>query len=64
MEKQLIVAALYKAIVRPRGEFIMQTGRPYDRNRDIAKLYIIQRRATKMIPELRNVRFESRLNTV
>ena len=56
-EKQLIVL-LYKAIVRPHLEYCIQAWRPY-RKKDIDKLERIQRRATKMIPELRNL--ESRL---
>ena len=54
--KQLIVP-LYKAIVRP---YCIQAWRPY-RKKDIDKLERIQRRATKMIPELRDLSYESRL---
>ena len=38
----------------------IQAWRPY-RKKDIDKLEIIQRRATKMIPELRDLSYESRL---
>ena len=58
-EKQLIVP-LYKAIVRPHLEYCIQARRPY-RKKDIDKLERIQRRATKMIPELKDLSYESRL---
>ena len=58
-EKQLIVP-LYKAIVRPHLEYCIQAWMPY-RKTDIDKLERIQRRATKMIPELRNLSYDSRL---
>ena len=58
-EKQLIVT-LYKAIVRPHLEYCIQAWRPYSK-KDIDKLDRIQRRATKMIPELRDLSYESRL---
>ena len=58
-EKQLIVP-LYKAIVRPHFEYCIQSWRPY-RKKDIDKLERLQRRATKMIPELRDLSYESRL---
>ena len=58
-EKQLIVT-LYKAIVRPHLEYCFQAWRPYCK-KDIDKLEIIQRRATKMIPELKDFSYESRL---
>ena len=55
-EKQLIVP-LYKAIVRPHLEYCIQAYR----KKDMDKLERIQRRATKMIPELRDFIYESRL---
>ena len=58
-EKHLIVP-LYKAIVRPHLEYCIQAWRPY-RKKDIDKLERIQRRATKMIPGLRDLSYESRL---
>ena len=57
-EKQLIVT-LYKSMYRPHLEYCI-AWRPY-RKKDIDKLEIIQRRATKMIPELRDLSYESRL---
>ena len=61
-EKQLIVPLykLYKAIVRPHFEYCIQAWRPYCK-KDIDKLERIQRRATKIIPELRDLSYESRL---
>ena len=58
-EKQLIVP-LYKAVVRPHLEYCIQAWRPY-RKKDTDKLERIQRRATKLIPELRDISYESRL---
>ena len=55
-EKQLIVP-LYKAIVRPHLEYCIQAYR----KKDIDKLERIQRRATKMIPQLRDLSYESHL---
>ena len=57
-EKQLIVP-LNKAIVRPHLEYCIQAWRLY--RKDIDKLETIQRRATKMIPELRDLSYENRL---
>ena len=57
-EKQLIVP-LYKAIVRPHLEYCIQAWRPY-RKKDTNKLDRIKRRATKFIPELRELSYESR----
>ena len=57
--KKLIIP-LYKAIVRPHLEYCIQAWRPY-RKKDIDMLERIQRRATKMIPELRDLSYEERL---
>ena len=57
--KKLIIP-LYKAIVRPHLEYCIQAWRPY-RKKDIDTLERIQRRATKMIQELRNLSYEERL---
>ena len=58
-EKQLIVP-MYKAIVRPHLKYCIQAWRPYHQ-KDIYKLERIQRRATKIIPEFRDLIYESRL---
>ena len=58
-EKQLMVP-LYKTIVRPHLEYFIQAWRPY-RKKDRYKQKRIQRRATKMIPEWRDLSYESRL---
>ena len=58
-EKQLIVP-LYKSIVIPHLEYCIHAWRLY-RKKDIDKLKRIQRSATKIIPELRDLTYESRL---
>ena len=58
-EKSLIVP-LYKAIVRPHLEYCIQAWNPHLR-RDIDMLEKIQRRATKLIPGLSDLRYEERL---
>ena len=58
-EKSLIVP-LYKAIVRPHLEYCIQAWSPYLR-KDMDMLENIQRRATKLLPELRDLRYEERL---
>ena len=55
-EKKLIIP-LYKAIVRPHLEYCIQAWRPYCK-KDINMLERIQRRATKLIPELRDLSYE------
>ena len=46
--------------IRPHLEYCIQAWRPY-RKKDIDTLERIQRRATKMIPELRDLSYEERL---
>ena len=58
-EKQLIIPP-YKAVVRPHLEYCIQAWRLYCK-KHIDKLERIQRRATKMIPELRDLSYESHL---
>ena len=58
-EKELIIP-LYKTIVRPHLEYCIQAWRPY-RKKDIDMLERVQRRATIMIPKLRNISYEMRL---
>ena len=58
-ENSLIVP-LYKPIVRPHLEYSIQAWSPYLR-KYIDMLEQIQRRATKLIPGLRDLRYEERL---
>ena len=58
-EKSLIVP-LYKAIVRPHLEYCIQAWNPHLR-KYIDMREKIQRRATKLIPGLRDLRYEERL---
>ena len=51
---------VYKAIVRPHLEYCIQAWRPY-RKKDKDMLERIQRRATKITPELRDLSYEERL---
>ena len=61
--KVVLIIPLYKAIVIPRLEYCIQTCRPY-RKKGIDTLERIQRRATKIIPELRDLSYEERQNVV
>ena len=54
------LSPLYKAIVRPHLEYCIHAWSPYLR-KDIDMLEKIQRRTTKLIPGLRDLRYEERL---
>ena len=54
------IIPLYKVIIRPHLEYCIQVWRPH-RKKDIDTLERIQRRATKMIPELRDLSHDERL---
>ena len=56
-----IVLQLYKSLVRPHLEYCVQTWRPH-LQKDIDLIEGVQRRATKMIPNLKNKSYEERLN--
>ena len=55
-EKSLIIP-LYNAIVTPHLEYCIQAWNPHLR-KDVDMLEKIQRRATKFIPELRDLTYE------
>ena len=55
-----IISKLYKALVRPKLEYCIQAWRPYFR-KDIDKLEKVQRRATKLISDCRNLSYKDRL---
>ena len=56
----MVIISLYKTIVRPHLEYCIQAWRPY-RNKDKDTLERIQRRATKLIPELKDLSYEERM---
>ncbi len=55
-----IILPLYNSLVRPHLECAVQIWSPH-LAKDITKLEAVQRRATKMIPSLRNKSYEERL---
>lgn len=55
------IKKLYTSLVRPHLEYAVQVWNPFHK-KDIATIEGVQRRATKMIGQLRNVNYEDRLN--
>ena len=51
---------MYKAVVRPHLEYCIQVWKPY-RKKNIDTHGHLQRRATKIIPGLRDLSYEERL---
>ena len=59
-KEESLIVPLYKTIVRPHFEYCIQARSPYLR-KYIDMLEKTQRRATKLIPGLRDLRYEERL---
>ena len=62
MEKDMFII-LYKSIVRPLLEYSTMVWSPYLK-KDIRKIENIQRRATKLVPEIRSFSYEDRLKAL
>ena len=58
-----IMVKLYKALVRPKQEYCVQSWRPFLR-KDIDSMERVQRRATKLVTECKGLSYESRLKTL
>ena len=58
--KELILP-LYKSLVRPHLEYAVQLFWSPHLRRDVDKIEKVQRRATKMIPEIRNLSYNQRI---
>lgn len=56
-----VITKLYKTLVRPKLEYCVQAWRPYFK-KDIDKIEKVQRRATKLITECRNLSYKDRLS--
>ena len=58
-----IVMPLYNSLVRPQLEYAVQFWSPTLR-KDVVRLEAVQRRATKMIPSIRHLGYEARLESL
>ena len=58
-----IIIQLYKSLVRPHLDYCVQVWRPYHQM-DVALLEGVQRRVTKLIPNLRGLSYHQRLKNV
>ena len=54
------IISLYKSLVRPLLEYAVQFWSPFHKN-EMEKIERVQRRATKLIPSVRNMTYENRL---
>ena len=62
-KSKFIVTKLYKTLVRPHLEYAIQCWNPYHK-KDIDLLEKVQRRATKLIPELQHMCYSDRLKAL
>ena len=58
-----IFTKLFKSMVRPHLEYAASTWNPYHKQ-DIKKLESVQRRATKQVPELKDLSYKDRLTSL
>ena len=58
-----VLLQLHKALVRPHLEYCAQFWSPYLR-KDVVALEAVQRRFTRLIPEVRGLSYEERLNSL
>ena len=58
-----VITKLYNSYVRPHLEYCIQAWRPYHRC-DIDMLETVQRRVTKLVPSLKRLSYEDRLNAL
>ena len=55
------ILRLYKSLVRPHLEYCCQVWRPYHQ-KDVDNIEKVQRRVTRMIPEISHLSYEDRLS--
>ena len=59
-KNSLVIKKMYTSLVRPHLEYAVQVWHPFLK-KDINNLESVQRRATKLISELRTLPYETRL---